>query len=91
METSITNIRTGLLYEKNRLTIFFLIHFLRVGVGAEPGKPVPVGGRSGGEIFIPVGSGSEAGRGWLHQTGSGVLKPAPALPRCHVYAGGIVM
>ena len=44
----------------------------RVGVGGRLGKLVPVGGRSRGELSI-LGP------------GPGVLRPAPAPPRCHVY------
>ena len=35
---------TGLAF-KNMVPVIFFLHFLSMGVGASPGKPVPVGGR----------------------------------------------
>lgn len=55
MGSSITNIRTGLLYGKNRLIvfIFFLIHFSRVGVGAGRGNPSSLGEGLGVNFLSP--------------------------------------
>jgi len=57
-----------------------------VGVGPGMGKPVPVGGRSRGEVYIPVRFGGRGGAGY-HETGvgAGVLKPRPvAMSNPHV-------
>jgi len=66
---------------KKRKKCFFIFTRVACGGWGGAGKPVPVGSKFGFEFSIPNGFGGGAG---YYEGGAGMLKPVPALPRCHV-------
>ena len=53
------------------------------GGGGGAGRPVPIGGGVGCSIFTPIWFG-DGGGCMKAGAGTGILKPVPDPPRCHV-------
>jgi len=62
---------------------YFIKNRVFVG-GGGAGRPVPIGEGFDVQFSLPIWFGHGGGGGCM-EAGAGMLKPAPDLPRCHVY------